>query len=309
MMRSPPTTQKTLSDPQLYSPEKETNAASSNNVMRSEKRRRLSDDQVDELASFKSEVRDMLVQMFSKMSENQNSRLEQIEKRISDVDKNVSFVHNTNKDIELSINYMSGRIDYLQDKIKDIKVNFKDIHTKITSMDEKINIIERSVRKTSIEIRKLAKKNNEKKKDLFCLAQTLLKTLALDNERHNIRDVYRLPSKREAADATLIVEFTNTISKSNVIEAVKKFNRANTPDKLNSSHMGLDGKATPVYISEYSSPMDKRLFYLAREYAKSENYKFCWMVNDRVYIRKKEGDSHILVKNADQLNQMKTNPM
>ncbi|XP_038218034.1 uncharacterized protein LOC119836692 [Zerene cesonia] len=305
MYRSPPNSSKTLSAPQLNLPSDE-NDSESNVTLRCEKRRRLSGGEIDEFAMFKSEMQELLQKMFNKMLINQNIRLDKLEKSIADMDKNITSVIKTNNDIEASLNFLSEKIENLHDQIKIVKNESKELNIRLNTIDARLNSLEKSNRITSIEIRKLPKKLNEKKGDLFLIAKSFINTLCLESSNNiTIRDVYRLPSRREALESTLIMEFSDTNSKGIVMEAVRRFNRQTGSPKLNTHHFGFDGQPLPVFISDFLTKLDKQLFYHAREFAKSEGYAFCWMTNGRIYIRKKEGAPHIYVKTEDQLNQLK----
>lgn len=76
-------------------------------------------------------------------------------------------------------------------------------------------------------------------------------------------------------------------------------------EQLNSAHLGLDGPKTEIYISEHLTPSVSRLYFLAREFRKTMGYEFCWTSNGLVYLRKKQGDPHILVKSEVQLHQLR----
>ncbi|CAG4958162.1 unnamed protein product [Colias eurytheme] len=304
MYRSPPNSSKTLSAPQLNLSSDE-NDAEANVTLRCEKRRRLSGGEIDEFAMFKSEMQELLQKMFNKMLINQNLRLDKLEKSIAEMDKNIASVIKTNTDIESSINFLSEKIENLHDQIKIIKNESKEFNIRFSTIDARLNSLEKSNRITSIEIRKIPKKVNEKKNELFSIAKSLLNSLCLESSNINIRDVYRLPSRKEARESTLIVEFPDTNVKDIVIEAVKKFNRQTGSPKLNTNHFGFEGQPIPVYISDFLTQLDKRLFYHSREFAKSEGYAFCWMTNGRIYLRKKEGAPHIYIKNEEQLKQLK----
>ncbi|KAL4708006.1 hypothetical protein ACJJTC_010622 [Scirpophaga incertulas] len=50
----------------------------------------------------------------------------------------------------------------------------------------------------------------------------------------------------------------------------------------------LIGPSKPIFISENLTAKVKKLFYLSREFAKTHAYKFCWVTNGKIFLRKKE---------------------
>ncbi|CAH2093521.1 unnamed protein product [Euphydryas editha] len=47
-----------------------------------------------------------------------------------------------------------------------------------------------------------------------------------------------------------------------------------------------------------------RLYFLARDLAKSQNYKFCWTSYGRIYVRKNENSPVIVIKNENHVNSL-----
>lgn len=49
----------------------------------------------------------------------------------------------------------------------------------------------------------------------------------------------------------------------------------------------------------------RRIFYLAREFAKENNYNYCWSSRGFVYLREKENAPFIRIMNESDLDQLK----
>lgn len=121
----------------------------------------------------------------------------------------------------------------------------------------------------------------------------------------SIRDVTRQPSKKENLTCNLTVEFSNTLTKTDFLNAVKDYNKKNSTDKINCTHLGIKTThKTPIYINELLTPYTKKLFYIARNYAKLNKYSYCWTSNGRVMLKKDSDSQSILVKTEQQLQQL-----
>lgn len=176
-------------------------------------------------------------------------------------------------------------------------------------LEEKVDYLESAYLKTCIEIRNVPKVVSETRDCLYGTVETLIKNLSYEKtiQRADIRDVTRLPSKKESKTSSIKVEFCNTLIKHNILTAAKKFNKDRPKqEKLNASHLGLREPETAIYIAEELTSKMKKLFYLSRGFASAENYKFCWTTNGRVYLRKEIGEPYILVKSEAQLCSLKS---
>lgn len=128
----------------------------------------------------------------------------------------------------------------------------------------------------------------EVKEDLCGLVKALSKSVKFEIIDSDIRDIYRVSSKKET-NKPIIVELNSVILKDKLLQAVKVFNKTKPRDeKLNTRHLHVQGPAKPVFISESLTLKAQRLFFLAREFARDNDYAFCWTSKGYVYLRKAE---------------------
>lgn len=104
---------------------------------------------------------------------------------------------------------------------------------------------------------------------------------------------------------SILVKFCSPRLRDEFLAATNKFNRHNREDKLNTSHLGIGGnKKTPIYVAEHLTHENKCLHAAARSKAKELGYKFVWVRDGKIFMRKNEQSSHIYVKNIDLLNKL-----
>lgn len=270
-------------------------------TQRNNKKRRFSGEEVNELSAFKSE----LMAMMSGFMASQNTRLDTLESHIKEVKTQNVSIHTTNQDIERAMTVMTGDIKTIESKISSLERERKSFSEDLAIIGEKIQDIEKSAIKTSIEIRNVPKKNKESKEDLFGYAVKLCQELSCSTRQADIRDVYRLPSKRENKNASVVIEMNNTLCKSRLLKSIKTFNTQNPTNNLNTGHLGMTGAPQEgIFASEHLTPQTKRLLFLAREFKKTAGYQYVWTTNGRVYLRKKEGAQYILIKNEAQITEL-----
>ncbi|CAG9118476.1 unnamed protein product [Plutella xylostella] len=274
---------------------------SPSNVTQKAKRPRIQDDNIsDELSSFKSE----LMSIINNFMETQSGRLEALEKLLKSVQEQNKTIQSTNRDIEKAMSHLSDDIKAIEKKIDYLDQERKNIHIEILSLEEKLDTFEMNSIVTSAEIRNVPKSSKESKDDLWTYVIKLSKVLNINLQSHDLRNVSRLPSKKEKLSSSISIDFNNTLIKTAFLDGVKNYNKNNS-EKLNASHLGMLSTKQPIYISEQLTPKMKRLLFLTRDFSKSSGFKFVWTSNGRIYLRKEEGKPHILVKNESHLNDLK----
>jgi hypothetical protein len=117
-------------------------------------------------------------------------------------------------------------------------------------------------------------------------------------------DARRLGNKSHPKRA-ILVKMSNPILKNKLLKAVKSYNVTNPNNKLSTAHIGIDGISKPIYVSDYLTAKAKHLHYLARELVKAKEYKFCWTVNGKVFLRKDERSTAVLVTEEAQISALR----
>lgn len=292
MERTPPKTLST-SDPNL-------NVTKRGNS----KRVRLEDDtEFDKLEQLKEEI----IEMFSAIIAPLSSRLQGVEKSLHDIIEQNTEIKSSNCEIEKSLTFLSGQIKDFEGKIVGLEKDCNTTKASIADLEERHELLDRTMRKTSAEIRGVPKRKKENKLDILNSIKNLMKTINLESATSDVIDVYRLPSKETSSTSTIIVEFSNIFIKENFLRSTKQYNKDNKSSRLNATHLFPEEPAVPIYFSEYLTNKAKRLHFLARDFAQTEKYKFCWITNGRIFLRKEEGANYIHVKNEDIFQQIREN--
>lgn len=273
-----------------------------NITQRSSKRRRFSQDDVK---SQLDDFRTVMMNLIHGLVATQNEKLESLEKHIMEVKAINVSIQTTNTDIEKSTKFLSEQISCFETKINKLESEGKELKCHLNTIEEKVHEIEKRSLKTCIEIRNIPKVHRESKSNLYTYMQSLVTTLQLPIIPTDLRDAYRLPSKPDKKNSTVVIEFTNTLLKSQFLTAAKRYNRDNAGRSLNSTHFGFNDISQPIYISEHLTYKTRRLLFLARDFAKSNNYAYCWTTNGNVYLKRREGMSYILIKHEQQLQELK----
>lgn len=281
-------------------------------TQREHKRRRVADEELGpcpEPSDLRTMIREELRDMLSALQSQQNSRLDVLERYISEIKSQNDTTLKKHLDIEKSIEFVTTKLDDVQLSISKLEDQRKEITSQMTALEEKCETVERLLRKTSIQIRNVPKQKAETKAQLFDMVRKLSTTLEIKIEECEMRDVYRMPSKPDQNNSVIVVEFSSTILKGNIITAAKNHKRNSIrfkTEQLNSSHLGLNGSKSEIYLSEHLTPRAARLYFLAREFRKSMDYEYSWTTNGLVYLRKTQGEPYILIKNEAQLQHLRS---
>ncbi|XP_026744659.1 uncharacterized protein LOC113505992 [Trichoplusia ni] len=293
--RTPPPTPKpqlmhthSKSDPDLPSAMEET-AEQSRNVTSRHKRPRIfgspSDDH-DPSKAFLTNFKNELMVMLEDWKLEQQKTLSQLVTDVAHLKLQCSNIQHSNNEIEKKIVSLNQDYEEALAKVSQLEETQKENSNCISNLEKQIQELQLKCRSSAIEIRNVPVMPNEKINDLLQIASCLGQTIQMDLSSSNIRDIYRLPGK-PGLTRSILVEFSTVYFKNNVLSAVRTYNKErNIRDKLNTENIGIAGECKPIYVDEHLSPTTKRLFYLARDFAKRNSYDFCWISNGKILIRK-----------------------
>lgn len=210
-----------------------------------------------------------------------------------------------NEVISTSMELISKQYDDMTEELKRIEIEKKDQQKYIQSLEQRIDYLERKNTSNCIEIRGVPKDSAKETKDeLVKIAKKTALALEIPMEERDIKDIYRGNSKADA-NKPIVFEVSNSILKEKLLKSVKAFNDKKSKEaKLNTSHLQITGAPRPIYISESLTPRVRKLFHLARGYAKENEYRFCWTTNGRVFLRKDEDLPHIRIDNETELHNL-----
>lgn len=249
-------------------------------TFRNVKRKRLEEGEESRLSTFMSDMKEM----FRQLKEQQEEKYDKLYSLVDQIRENVDL--------------MATRFDQLTSRVELLETECKEKVSYINKLETKLEYFEQSTRSTCLEFRNIPVNKLETK---CTLLNTVIKTgsvMDLEIQPSEIKDVFRIKSK-DPANKTIIVDFTTVLRKEEFLTRFRKHIRDSF--KLTTEHLKIAGPAKPIYISENLSARNKRLFFLARDAAKSNDYKFCWVKHGKIFVREKVGSKHIEVKSEADL--------
>lgn len=249
------------------------------------------EDLPSEFSKFKEEMRDL----FTSFINTQKNDLKNIAASIKEIQQ-------TNNKIENSIAFLAAQNEEFKNKINHLEIQVKKDQDYICILEDKIEELQRCSRKNNVEFKNVPKKMQESREDLINMVLCLAKNINLEIKPRDIKDIFRVQSRKEGKNPPISVELDSAILKQDLLKKAKSFNIKNK-SKLQAKHLGFTtNEDNPIFISEQLTPKNARLFFLARDLAKTKQYKFCWTSFGRVFVKQNENSKVILVRSEAQVH-------
>lgn len=269
----------------------------------------------NELQEFKQEIRQMLTvwkkeqeEYFTKITIEQSNYLKNLVSELASLKSQNSSMQKSFLEIEKSVSFIGKQYDDMATQIELLQKEKRAYRDSIQQLETKIRDLQQLSRSSAVEIRNVPTKEKESVNDLCTIITDIGSAIKMLIDRNDIRDVYRLPGK-PGTIRPIVAELTNVEKKNLVISSVRNFNKTHQNESsLNTHSIGLTGERRRIYVAEYLPASSRKLLFMAREFAKRMNFKYCWTANGNIFLRKVEGAKQHLIKSEQSLNELQTQP-
>lgn len=246
----------------------------------------------DSLKDFMSDMKNK----FEEFEHRQDQRMMSLENIVKDLAVQITGLRST-------VDFISKQYDGLKIKVETLETERKNNLANIQSLEEKVENMERTQRLTSIEIRNIPVQKNETKTELLMIVANICKVANAPIQNSDVRDIFR--TSANPTNKPIIVDFCRVVVKEKFLGCIKTYNKMHSENKLNTKSLRIDGPLKPVFVSENLTQKIKRLFYLSRDFSKSNNFRYCWTAHGKVYIRKTDGAPLLRINSEADLNKLR----
>ncbi|CAH2106122.1 unnamed protein product [Euphydryas editha] len=214
------------------------------------------------------------------------------------------------KDINESMSFINQKFEEMKTeqeasikKVKNLEVENEKLKQTVGNLGTRIDYLEQQSRSSNLEIQCVPEKKQE---NLYTIITQLAKTV--DYEIKNVDILHCTRTAKITASSSrprsIIIKLASPRVRDELLACVIKYNKSNPEKRLCSDHLGITGPKSPVYVVEHLSPSNKALHAATRIKAKEMCYKYVWVRNGKIFVRKCETSDYILIKNMDTLNKL-----
>lgn len=207
--------------------------------------------------------------------------------------------------------------DYLAAEQKDFKLELQNAHLKVTTLEaessrmhsemtdlkKRLTTLEKASRSRNLEIQMLPERQSE---NLVVMVKQLcnaMKTQINDSDICAVRRIAKVDTSSKRP-RTVLLTLPSERHRDVILSAYKRYNKANKNEPLNSKLLELPGQRHIIYLAEHLAPDCKSLHAATRKWVKEQDYKFVWVKYGRVYVRKNESSSAIVIRDTACLDKL-----
>lgn len=227
----------------------------------------------DELSRFKKSITDELRQIKSSLQANGQMTSENT-KKLEDIEK---------------------RMEREAEKFEGLILENKNLKARITELEVGLNQAEQEIRSKNVEIRGIPVRDGE---NLVSLVVSIGAGMGMPLKAEDLDSVERIRQRRDdTRPPPIIAKFARKTTRDLFVKE-RKVRR-----DFSTVNIGwAEGDKHVIYVSEDMSPMNKRLFYLARQARAAKKITYVWFSEGRVRCRKADGHRVVIVNIPEDLD-------
>ncbi|CAK1581585.1 unnamed protein product [Parnassius mnemosyne] len=205
------------------------------------------------------------------------------------MDQDFSHLKQQLASFEEIIKFTCGQYEELANTVKSYAEENKQLRgenillkDKLKDVETRLSQLEQEGRQTNIEINCLPEHRSE---NLFKTVIQLGKVVSCPLSENYILSCTRVQKMKPTSNKprAVICKLSNKIKRDNLLAAVYRYNKSNPKEKLNTKLLGYGDNGSP---------------------AKEKKYKFVWVRNGRIFVRKDVDTPAIGIAHIDNLNKI-----
>lgn len=228
----------------------------------------------------------------------------------AEIKAEVRKLASSNKAIKDELASVKKSLGFFSDSFDEIKKDTKSLRQELTVIqgqtlefqkeNQKITKELRDTQKQLIELKQYGRRNNielkgvpsSKNEDLHKILQGAAASLQVSISSNDIDVVHRVPTRGDGP-ANIIVRFVSRRTRDRILHAAKK-------TRLNTTMLGFE-ENEPVFVNEHLCPENKILLGKAINTKREKNWKFTWVSEGKILMRKTENSKAVHVSCEDDL--------
>lgn len=242
-------------------------------------------------------IKTAMTDMLAKLNANMNSELKSIREELKEVNEAMSFMNSQYETAILETKKSAQTI-------KDLETKNELMSNTIVKLTNRVNQMEQHARSSNIEIQCVPENKTE---NVISLTKQLGSTIGCAITDNDILSCTRIAkvNRESPRPRSIVTQFSSPRLRDQFLAASIDFNKKNSQDKLNSSHIGLAGPKKPIYVMEHLSATNKEIHAAARTKARELGFQFVWVRGGRILMRKDVASEHIVIKDLATLGRLK----
>ncbi|CAB0015181.1 unnamed protein product [Nesidiocoris tenuis] len=204
------------------------------------------------------------------------------------------------RDLKESVTYMSNQFDNFLEEITSLKSSMaslakenSELKTAVGELQRKVDLLEQNSRSTAIEVHGVPETHNEE-----CTQIISAVTQALKVNCGAVKRAFRVGPVRKDRPRKILAELESSEVRETLVAA------ARMDKSLSAIDIHKNWPKERIYINENLTSFRAELLRRAKSKGKEKGFRYVWVKNFTIYMRKAEGERAIAIRSIEDINSL-----
>lgn len=217
------------------------------------------------------------------------ARFDNLSTEVKNISKNVSTCNN---EIKEAVNFMKNNLKKFNTEITQLKLTNKKLNDEVADLKSQIEVINQQSYNNTVKISNIPQTENESLSEII---QKISDVIGYEFSAQKLDSLYRRQSRKIGLPSIIVLRFLRRLDKLQFLQLKK------SKGDIFTSDLGMEGERRPIYISEFMSPFNSKLFWEAKQLKLKNLIQFVWFRNGRVLIKKCASSPTEIISKMDDL--------
>uniref|UniRef100_A0A2A4JWA7 FP protein C-terminal domain-containing protein n=1 Tax=Heliothis virescens TaxID=7102 RepID=A0A2A4JWA7_HELVI len=232
------------------------------------------------------------------------SDLDNIKSKLAVIDVNQSQLFTDMESVKTSIQQqdslqmcLSKRVDDVSKSTATHSSDISRMQERITNLETELNSLQQRDRAFNLEVNGIPEKSNEKLVDYYCAMVRFLEIESSANDvvhAVRVRPVNPVPGRPKS----IVIKLNSRLLRDAILSAVRNRKGLSTCD------LGITGDQRKLFVNEHLTPANKLLHRNVREKASAAQYRFVWIRDGKIFVRKNDTSATIRITTSADLRKI-----
>ncbi|RVE40362.1 hypothetical protein evm_014988 [Chilo suppressalis] len=244
-----------------------------------------------------SDIRTIIREELCHIKTEINADLQEIVKSMTSFEASLSFYNEEFEKIKAITSAQNNTIETLRKENEFLRNTTQELSARVRQLDQQ-------TRAANLEIQCVPEHKQENLVNVVMQLGKVIKCPITDTDIYYCSRVAKM-NTNNTRPRSILVKFRSPRLRESFLAATSTFNKNNPDNKLNTSHLGLgEEKKSAVFVVEHLTLENEELHAAARRKSKELQFKFVWVREGKIFMRKSDESNYIYVRNHDTLKKL-----
>lgn len=184
-------------------------------------------------------------------------------------------------------------LESMNKRINECELKLRTFETNCSEVSKRMNDLQQQLKANEVDIVGIPERKNE---NILEVVRNISTALGLPSAVNDVNNCFRCHfSTKNDKPRPISVAFRSKMIKAEFVNAYKR------KKGLSAVEVGFTEPDTSIFINDALTAYNRKLFYMAKQFCKTKEFKYCWIQDSRILIRQNDRSKILRISSEEDL--------